>query len=106
MSAGGKKETFVVAEGVQRMHHFAENKQGLKTLELLRPNLSYSPCPESMNFIIAFFFFYCLSLCAAVPQRQGQLDFNHFPDTHFDHNRKKMSETVWQWNLMVKLCFI
>lgn len=53
-----------MAEGVERMHHFAKNKQGLKTLELQRPNLSHSPWPESMNFIIAFFIVcLCVLLC-------------------------------------------
>lgn len=93
MSAGEekRKETFVVAEGVERIHHFAKNKQGLKTLELQRPNLSHSPCPESMNFIIGFIylFIYCFSLCAAVSQRRSQPAFNHLPDEYFDRKWKK-----------------
>lgn len=68
---GGKKEPFVVAEGVERMHHFAKNKQGLKTLELQRPNLSHSSCPESRNFIIAFLLFVSVCCCVSAAEPTG-----------------------------------
>lgn len=74
-----------MAEGVERMHHFAKNKQGLKTLELQSPNLSHFPGPKSIHFISLFFFSFSL-LCAAVSQQQSELAFNHFPDAHFNHN--------------------
>lgn len=63
VSAGGKKEPFVMAEGVERMHHFAKNKQGLKTLELQSPNLSNFPGPKSIHFISLFFFSFCVLPC-------------------------------------------
>lgn len=69
-----------MAEVVERMHHFTENKQGLKTLELQRPNSSNSSCPESLNF----YGFFIVCLCVSLLYLSGKADICI------------LSQTVWQ----------